>query len=201
MFLCLFSVTVCAQNSGFVQQDEQFLPEKTKVNFLRGKVGSRNILTEEDFRVWNEFKSEKQGFRILFPTKLNGLKEEQKGKFTILETETETARYGLMRMGLPTFLNKDELENLYESIVPTSSENDHTKLISKRDVQLRGRFGKEIVYEEDDNIVFARFYIIDHHFYVLRVSLSKEDYTKGFDQWALKFLDSFGAQTDGKLVT
>lgn len=154
--------------------------------------------TEEAFGIWNEYSSEKYGFTIVFPSRPEKVWETSRGKIASFETETEKAHYGVMRMNFPSLLDRRRLDVLAENLFAGSYDAKTTKLISEKGVCLDGMNGKELIYEEAGKIFFTRFYIMEQKMFMLSVSLPKAEYTKDFDYWAMKFLDSFGAKRDAK---
>jgi len=155
--------------------------------------------TEESFGIWNEFNSERHGFTVDFPSRPEEIREIGQGKIASFETETEKAHYGVMRMTFPSLLDRRQLNVLGERLFAESFDAKTTKLISEKNLCLDGMPGKELVYEEAGKMFFTRFYILEQKLFMLSVSLPKAEYTKNFDYWAMKFLDSFGAKKDAKL--
>lgn len=161
-------------------------------------IGSQK-LPEENSDVWNEFVSEKDGFRVVFPSKPDKVWRDELGKATSFETETARAHYGIMRLNFPSLLNIRQLDVLSESLLKSEDYDEQsTKLISEKNVRLGGMPGKELIFEEAGKVFFLRFYILNQKLFVLSVSLPKSAYTKDFDHWAMKFLDSFGARAESK---
>lgn len=154
--------------------------------------------TEESSGIWNEFNSEEYGFTVVFPSKPAEIRETGLDKIASFETETEKAHYGVMRLTIPSLLDNRQLNILSESIFAESYDARTTRLISEKNLCLDGMPGKELVYEEAEKIFFARFYFLKQKLFMLSVSLPKTEYTKDFDRWARKFLDSFGAKKDVK---
>ena len=156
--------------------------------------------TEETFGIWNEFHSDDYGFTILFPAKPSQIWETARDKIASFETETEKAHYGVMRMKFPALLDNRQLGILGESLFARGYDRETTRLISEKNVCLEGMPGKELIYEEAGKMFFTRFYIVEQKMFMLSVSLPRAEYTKDFDYWAMKFLDSFGAKKSAKFV-
>jgi hypothetical protein len=156
--------------------------------------------TEETFGIWNEFSSEKHGFTVVFPASSAQIWRTEQGKIASFEAETEKAHYGVMRMKFPALLDPRQLDILGESLFAQSYDAKTTRLISEKNVCLDGVSGKELIYEEAGKIFFTRFYIMEQKIFMLSVSLPQAEYTKDFDYWAMKFLDSFGAKRDAGYV-
>ncbi|HEX8735298.1 MAG TPA: hypothetical protein VF721_08260 [Pyrinomonadaceae bacterium] len=166
-----------------------------------GKSPKIKRATEESFGVWNEFSSEKQGFTVVFPAKPEEIWENAQGKFASFETETAKAHYGVMRMKFPPLLDPRQRDILAGNLFAGSFDAEITHLISEKNVCLDGISGKELIYEEAGKIFFTRFYILEQKMFMLSVSLPRAQYTKDFDYWAMKFLDSFGAKKDAKYIS
>ena len=156
--------------------------------------------TEETFGIWNEFNSEKHGFTIVFPSRPDEIREISQGKTASFETETAKAHYGVMRMKFPPLLDNRQLDILGENLFAQSLDAKTTNLISEKKICLDGAAGKELIYEEAGKIFFSRFFILEQKMFMLSVSLPKAEYTKDFDYWAMKFLDSFSARTGGRQI-
>lgn len=165
-----------------------------------GKSPALKRASEETFGIWNEFSSEKYGFTIVFPSRPEEIWETGRGKIASFETETEKAHYGVMQMKFPPLLDNRQLDILGESLFAGSYDKETTRLISEKNVCLSGMSGKELVYEEAGKIFFTRFYIVQQKMFMLSVSLPRAQYTKDFDYWAMKFLDSFGAGVSGRHI-
>jgi hypothetical protein len=165
-----------------------------------GKSPKIKRATEETSGIWHEFNSEKLGFTVVFPAKPAEIWENAQGKIASFETETEKAHYGVMRMKFPPLLDPRQRDILAESLFAESLDAETTHLISEKNVCLDGMSGKELIYEEAGKIFFTRFYILEQKMFMLSVSLPRAAYTKDFDYWAMKFLNSFGAKKDAKFV-
>lgn len=152
--------------------------------------------TEETFGIWNEFNSEKHGFTVVFPAMPSEIWRVEQDKIASFEAETEKAHYGVMRMKFPALLDPRQLDVLAENLFGQSYDAKTTRLISEKNLCLDGVAGKELIYEEAGKIFFTRFFIMEQKMFMLSVSLPRADYTKDFDYWAMKFLDSFGAKHD-----
>ncbi|HEX9960213.1 MAG TPA: hypothetical protein VGB00_04745 [Pyrinomonadaceae bacterium] len=194
--LCVFAAPVFTQTrkNTNVSTMSAFISAET------GKSPGIKRPTEEAFGIWNEFSSEKHGFTIVFPSRQSEIRETGAGKIGSFETETEKAHYGVMRMKFPSLLDNRQLDILGESLFAGSYDAKTTKLISEKNVCLDGMAGKELIYEEAGKIFFTRFYIMEQKMFMLSVSLPKTAYTKDFDYWAMKFLDSFGAKRETKYI-
>lgn len=196
LFLCVLSAPVFAQTGKITKP----LPFNAFINPEAGKSPTLKRPTEETFGIWNEFSSEKHGFTVVFPSRPEEIWETVQGKIASFETETEKAHYGVMRMKFPPLLDNRQLDILGENLFAGSFDAETTCLISEKTVCLNGMAGKELIYEEAGKIFFTRFYIIQQKMFMLSVSLPRAEYTKDFDYWAMKFLDSFGAKKDSKYV-
>jgi hypothetical protein len=169
--------------------------------FAAGNAGKSPEIkrpAEEASGIWNKFDSEKYGFTIDFPAQPEEIQETGRGKIASFETETGRAHYGVMRMSFPPLLDHRQLNLLGESLFADSYDAGTTRLISEENLCLDGMPGKQLVYEEAGKMFFTRFYILGQKLFMLSVSLPKTEYTKDFDCWATKFLDSFGAKKDAK---
>lgn len=153
---------------------------------------------EDAAGVWNDFVSEKYGFRVTFPAQSKDVFDDETGKIAIFQASTRQAEYGLAVKSLLVSLNNSQLDALYESVINATEDLRTTRLVAKRNVYLDGFLGKEIVYEENGKIVFGRMYILESKLFMLSVSLPKKGYTKDFDRWTLKFFDSFGVRSGAK---
>jgi hypothetical protein len=194
--LCVLSAPVFAQTG----MNTNPLSGNAFVNAEAGKSPSMKRRTEEAFGVWNEFSSEKDGFRIVFPAQPEEIRETVQGKISSFETETEKAHYGVMRMKFPPLLDNRQLDILAGNLFAESYDAQTTRLISEKNVCLNGMAGKQLIYEEAGKIFFARFYIMQQKMFMLSVSLPRAAYTEDFDYWAMKFLDSFGAGIGGRHI-
>lgn len=194
--LCVLSAPVFAQTG----KNTKPLSGNAFAGGEAGKSPGIKHPTEESFGVWNEFSSEKDGFTVVFPAKPEEIWETIQDKISSFETETEKAHYGVMRMKFPPLLDNRQLDILAEKLFAESYDAQTTRLISEKNVCLNGMAGKELIYEEAGKIFFTRFYIMQQKMFMLSVSLPRAAYTKDFDYWAMKFLDSFGAKKETKYV-
>jgi hypothetical protein len=195
--LCVFAAPVFTQT----KKNTNASALNAFANAETGKSHGIKRPTEETFGIWNEFDSEKHGFTIVFPSRPSEIWETERRKIASFETETEKAHYGVMRMEFPSLLDQRRLDVLAENLFAGSYDAKTTKLISEKSVCLDGMNGKELIYEEAGKIFFTRFYILQQKMFMLSVSLPKAEYTKNFDYWAMKFLDSFGAKRDAKYIS
>lgn len=198
-FLCVLILPVFGQNKKNPGKYDQPAPVKAFADGELGKAPEINRPTEETLGIWNEFNSEDQGFTIDFPSQPEEIRETGQGKIASFEVETGKAHYGVMRMSFPALIDHRQLDILGESLFAESYDENATVLISEKNLCLDGMRGKELVYEEAGKMFFTRFYILEQKLFMLSVSLPKTEYTKDFDRWAMKFLDSFGAKKDVKL--
>jgi hypothetical protein len=196
--IALLACSCAAPNFAQTKKNTKSSSVNAFVTAESGKSPELKRPTEETFGIWNEFNSEKHGFRIVFPAKPEEIWETGQDKIASFETETEKAHYGVLRMKFPPLLDHRQLNILRESLFAQSYDAKTTKLISEKNVCLDGMAGKELIYEEAGKIFFTRFYILEQKMFMLSVSLPKTEYTKDFDYWAMKFLDSFGAKKDAK---
>jgi hypothetical protein len=153
---------------------------------------------EENPRLWNEYSSEKFGFWIQFPASKDQVSSDDSDEFVNFETVNGKAHYALSVKKLLAALSNRELDEMFDSIV-SATEDETTRLISQKDVYLNGVLGRELVYEEESQIVFGRFYILESKIFMLTVTLPKKDYNRGFDRLARKFFDSFGVRVNRRM--
>lgn len=194
LILCVFSLTLFAQT----KTKKKNPPVKAKVTVKTNLSPDFEKFTEENSNVWREFNSDRYGFWITFPSETDNVSSENIEKFASFQTSTKKAQYGLAVKELLVSLNNSQLEVLFENIIK-ETEDETTKLIGKKDVYLNGVLGKELIYEEDNKIVFGRFYILESKLFMLTVSVPKKDYNKNFDKWANKFFDSFGVKANVRM--
>jgi hypothetical protein len=151
--------------------------------------------SEDDAGIWNDFVSDKYGFRLTFPAGADDVFSDEEESFVHFSASTEKARYALMVKNMLVSLNNSQLDALYESVFVKNQDQETSRLVRAKNVYLNGVLGKELVFEENGNVVFNRVYILESKLFVLTVNLSKKDYAPGFDKWAAKFLDSFGVKS------
>jgi hypothetical protein len=194
---CIFSLSTFSQTKTNKQT--------SKTPSIRAEVTIKGNIppempkpVEEDAKIWNEFASAKHGFWITFPAPEENVHNDDIDEFASFATSTKKAHYSLAVKNLLVSLNNSQLNDLFDTIV-AQTEDDKTRLIGKKDVYLNGTLGKELVYEENRNIVYGRFYIVESKLFMLSVSVPKKDYNKSFDRWAQKFFDSFGVKVNSRM--
>lgn len=198
VLLCVLILPAWAQTKKNPGKYSQPAPVKLFAADEIGKAPEINRPTEETFGIWHEFNSEEHGFTVDFPSQPEEIRETGQGKTASFEAETRKAHYGVLRMSFPALVDHRQLDILGESLFAESYDESTTVLISEKNLCLDGMRGKELVYEEAGRMFFTRFYILEQKLFMLSVSLPKTEYSKDFDRWAMKFLDSFGAKKDVK---
>ena len=149
-------------------------------------------------RSWQEYTNDKFDFWITFPVAPGAVASESVDGFTNFQAATGRAEYGLMVKKLLVSMSNYQLDELFESVVG-ATEDEQTRLIAEKNVYLNGVLGKELVYEEQEKIVFGRFFIVESKLFMLTVSVAKKDYDKSFDRFAMKFFDSFGVKANQRM--
>jgi hypothetical protein len=191
ILICGFSLFASAQ----VKKGKRKTPSvKAVVTIKTEKMSEIKEPVEEDKDIWNKFYSKKYGFRIEFPAKVKDIFDDERDSFSTYETSTKKASYGLMLKNLPVSLSNKELAEIYETVISEVEDPKKSLTISKRDVYLDGKLGKEIVFEEKGRIVFTRCYILEQKLFMLSVSLQKKEYSNDFEKWVKKFFDSFSIE-------
>jgi hypothetical protein len=196
ILLCLFISPVCAQSKK--KKSAKLPPVRASVSV---KIELPPEPTEETAEIWNDFVSDTYGFRLTFPSPADNVTSYEEEKLTHFSASTKKANYSLLVKNLLVSLNNSQLDALYESIIEQTEDPETTKLVSQQDVYLNGFLGKELVYEENGQIVFGRIYVLESKIFMLSVSVAKKDYTTGFNKWARKFLDSFGVRPNANRDT
>ena len=180
------TVTVKATDNGGVAIPPEKLPKETDEN------------------LWHEFTNEKFNFGINFPSLLKDIFEDEGEKKQFdFAAQTEKANYHVLAQQLNFGnLTNQQLDALLEDVLRTVQDPKMTRIISKKNVFLNGKLGKEIISEDKNkyhptkhNINFMRFYLLPGKQFTLSVAIPKEKYTSAFDEWAMKFLDSFWVKT------
>ena len=195
LLLCGFFLPALAQNKTS-KKSAKTPPVRGTVTIKLPPAPARP--SEEDALAWHEFASEKFGFWITFPSDKDDVFADDEESISNFRASTRKARYGLSVKNLLVSLNNSQLDEMFEKMI-SETEDETTKLMGKRDVYLNGVLGKELVYEENEQIVFGRFYIVESKLFMLTVSLPKKQYNKNFDRWATKFFDSFGVKINSKM--
>ncbi len=146
---------------------------------------------EEDVGIWNEYKSAEFGFEVVFPAKNEDVFDDEFNDVKFFQSSTRKANYGVIIKPVPKAVSQNGLNNLFENVFELILGADTTKTISQKNVRLGNLLGKEIIYEKESSKVFSRFFIDGNKLYIVSMIMDKKDYKQSFDDWALKFLDSF----------
>ena len=146
---------------------------------------------EEDAGIWNEYKSAEFGFEVVFPAKNEDVFDDEFNDVKFFQSSTRKANYGVIIKPVPKAVSQNGLKNLFENVFELILGADRTKIISQTNVRLGDLLGKEIIYERESSRVFSRFFIDGNKLYIISMIMDKKDYKQSFDEWALKFLDSF----------
>ena len=146
---------------------------------------------EEDAGIWNEYKSAEFGFEVVFPAKNEDVFDDEFNDVKFFQSSTRKANYGVIVKPVPKAVSQNGLKNLFENVFELILGADRTKIISQTNVRLGDLLGKEIIYERESSRVFSRFFIDGNKLYIISMIMDKKDYKQSFDEWALKFLDSF----------
>ena len=146
---------------------------------------------EEDAGIWNEYKSAEFGFEVVFPAKNEDVFDDEFNDVKFFQSSTRKANYGVIIKPVPKAVSQNGLNNLFENVFELILGADRTKIISQTNVRLGDLLGKEIIYERESSRVFSRFFIDGNKLYIVSMIMDKKDYKQSFDEWALKFLDSF----------
>lgn len=146
---------------------------------------------EEDAGIWNEYKSAEFGFEVVFPAKNEDVFDDEFNDVKFFQSSTRKANYGVIVKPVPKAVSQNGLKNLFENVFELILGADRTKIISQTNVRLGDLLGKEIIYERESSRVFSRFFIDGNKLYIVSMIMDKKDYKQSFDEWALKFLDSF----------
>lgn len=176
------------------------LPVKAVVTVKIDKAPEIKLPSEEDQLIWNEFISRKHNFNITFPAKPEDIRDDETDKFATFETNTRKAAYRLMIKSLSVNLSNSQLDEVYETSFSDVLIGGNVKLISKKNVYLNRKLGREFVFADKRKIYFQRIYILEGRLYFLSIMLPKREYTKDFDKWATKFFESFGVEVKDKLI-
>ena len=146
---------------------------------------------EEDAGIWNEYKSAEFGFEVVFPAKNEDVFDDEFNDVKFFQSSTRKANYGVIVKPVPKAVSQNGLKNLFENVFELILGADRTKIISQTNVRLGDLLGKEIIYERESSRVFSRFFIDGNKLYIVSMIMDKKNYKQSFDEWALKFLDSF----------
>lgn len=145
---------------------------------------------EED-NIWNKYKSEESNFEITFPAKAKDVWDDDIKGSSIFETYTNKALYRVTVRKIVADLNGNFPKDLIEELINNPDFRKNSKIISSKDANLENVQGKEIIYKENQRMVFSRFYIVEKKVFELMVNLPEEKYDNNFDKWTNKFFDSF----------
>lgn len=179
---------------------------KKKIPIIRATVTVRaglpplpKLHAEEEADIWNEYASKKYKFKITFPAKPSDVfddDEESAETFAGFQTHTVKALYRLAVKSLNVSLNNSQLDEKYESTFTGTANFSRLKIISKRNIYLNRKLGKEFVYKEKGKVCFLRMFVQERKLFWLTVTLPEREYTKDFDRWAMKFLESLSIETE-----
>jgi hypothetical protein len=176
------------------------LPVKAVVTVKIDTAPEIKLPVEESEGIWNEFISRKHNFNIKFPAKPEDVRDDELDKFVIFETSTQKAAYRLMIKSLSANLSNSQLDEVYETSFSDVLVGGNVRLISKKNVYLNRKLGREFIFADKRKIYFQRIYILEGRLYFLSIMLSKREYTKDFDKWAAKFFESFTVEVKDKLI-
>jgi len=176
------------------------LPVKAVVTIKIDKAPEVKLPSEESEGAWNEFVSRKHNFIITFPAKPEDVRDDEMDKFVTFETSTQKATYRLMVKSLSVNLNNSQLDEVYETSFSDVLGGGNVKLISKKNIYLNRKLGREFVFEDKKKVYFQRIYILESRLYFISVMLPKKEYTKDFDKWALKFFESFSVEVKDDFI-
>lgn len=191
-----FTLQIIAQTK---KNKNKPLPVKAVVNVI-DKAREIKLPSEESESVWNEFVSRKYNFNITFPAKPESVRKDEMDKFVTFETSTQKAAYRLMIKSLSVNLSNSQLDEVYETSFSDVLVGGNVKLISKKNVYLNRKLGREFVFEDKKKVYFQRIYILEGRLYFISVMLPKKEYTKDFDKWALKFFESFSVEAKDAFI-
>ncbi len=206
IYLIVLSIVFTLQTiSAQTRKNKKKIPTVRAIVTIRSgdAIPPQKRLSEEDENIWNEYASEKYKFRITFPAKPADVinDEHETGEtFASFETNTKKAVYRLAIKSLNVNLDNSQLDELYESSFAGNLNSSQVKLISKKNVFLNRKLGKEFIYKENGRIYFQRFFIQEKRLFWLSVNLPEKQYTKDFNVWAMRFLESFDIETKDNLV-
>lgn len=193
--IVIFSILALPSAAQTNKKRRTALPVKAVVIIKAGKAPEKNLPSEDDADVWNEYNSEKYHFKIIFPSKSADVWSDETDRFITFESGTKKASYQLIVKTLPVVASNSQLDEFYETSFLSVLTGGNVKLISKKNVYLSRRLGKQFVYADRKKIYFQRLYILEGKLFLLSVTLPEKQYTKDFDRWALKFFDSFIVET------
>jgi hypothetical protein len=193
--IALFSILALPSVAQTSKKRRTALPVKAIVIIKAEKASEMKLPTEEDADVWSDYNSDKYHFKITFPSKSADVRSDETDRFITLQSGTKKASYQLIVKSLPVVASNSQLDEFYETSFLSVLAGGNIKLISKKNVYLSRRLGKELVYTDRRKIYFQRVYILEGKLFLLSVTLSEKQYTKDFDRWALKFFDSFSVET------
>jgi hypothetical protein len=192
-----FTLQIIAQTK---KNKNKPLPVKAVVNVKIDKASEIKLPSEASEGVWNEYASRKYNFNITFPAKPENVRDDEMDKFVTFETSTQKAAYRLMIKSLSVNLSNSQLDEVYETSFSDVLIGGNVKLISKKNVYLNRKLGREFVFEDKKKVYFQRIYILEGRLYFISVMLLKKEYTKDFDKWALKFFESFSVEAKDTFV-
>jgi hypothetical protein len=195
----LFSIFTLPTTAQTRRNKKKPLPVKAVVTIKIDKAPEIKLPSEESQGIWNEYTSAKYNFNITFPAKSEDVRDDEMDKFVTFEASTQKASYGLMVKSLSASLSNSQLDEVYETSFRDILVGGDVKLISKKNVYLNRRLGREFVFADKKKIYFQRIYILEGRLYFLSVMLPKKEYTADFDKWALKFFESFSVEEKDKL--
>jgi hypothetical protein len=195
IYLIFFLFPFTLQASAQVKKDRKKpLPVKVVVTIKEDKLPEIKFPSEESDEIWNVYVSRKHNFSISFPAKAEDVRLDEMDKFVTFETNTQKAVYRLMIKSLSVNLSNSQLDEVYEASFSDVLVGGNVKLISKKNVYLNRKLGREFVFEDKKKVYFQRIYILEGRLYFVSVTLPKKQYTKDFDKWTLKFFESFAVE-------
>lgn len=201
IYLIFLTSALTLQTTAQTKRDRKRpLPVKGVVTVKIDKAPEVKLLSEESEDIWNEFISRKHNFTITFPAKPEDIRDDEMDKFATFETNTQKAAYRLMIKSLSANLSNSQLDEVYETSFSDVLVGGNVRLISKKNVYLNRKLGREFVFADKRKIYFQRIYILEGRLYFLSIMLPKKEYTKDFDKWAEKFFESFSVEVKDKLI-
>ena len=186
IFLILLSVVF-----SYAQKRKKVPKVRAEVTVKGNFPPLREKPNEEDAGIWNEYKSVEFGFEVVFPAKNEDVFDDEFNDVKFFQSSTRKANYGVIIKPVPKIVSQNGLNNLFENVFELILGAETTKIISQKNVRLGDLLGKEIIYEKERERVFSRFFIDGNKLYIVSMIMDKKDYKQSFDDWALKFLDSF----------
>lgn len=152
-------------------------------------------LRETDPDAWRKLRFPEHKLTVEIPARLDdemNMDAEAEG-FWSVDSDTEKATYRIVVKQLPVVLDSSAAaEVLDESIASTFGGGQQSADQAKiRELNYRGRPGREITSIENGKVQIFRVFIIEQKMYALFVTISRRDQWPALDIWVRKFHDSF----------